>query len=55
MTSKYEKWNISATTGQILPEFETEAIGNKSECTKVSHEDNLLTKDDFQQKTTSKY
>ena len=27
-TSKYEKWNISATTGQILLKFETEAMGS---------------------------
>ena len=29
MTSKYEKWNISATTGWILLKYETEAIGIK--------------------------
>jgi hypothetical protein len=35
MTSKYEKLNISATTGWILLRFETQAIGIKPECTKV--------------------
>ena len=43
-TSKYEKWNISATTGRILLKFETESIGIKSERTKVSNEDNLKRK-----------
>ena len=27
-TSKYEKWNISTTTGRILLKFETEAMGS---------------------------
>ena len=45
-TSKYEKLNISTTTGRILLKFETEAMRlNK----RVSNEDNL------QWKTTSKY
>ena len=35
MTSKYEKWNISATSGRIL------VIGIKPECTNVSNKDNL--------------
>ena len=39
--------HFSATTGQILLKFETEAIGIKSECTKVSNED------DLKRKTTS--
>ena len=34
---------------RILLKFETETIGIKSECTKVSNED------DIQRKTTSKY
>ena len=46
---QYMKWNIAATNGQILLKFETEAIGIKPECTKVSNED------DLQRKTTSKY
>ena len=49
MTSKYDKWNISATTGRILLKFETEAIGINSECKQVSNED------DIQRKKTSKY
>ena len=48
-TYKYEKFNISATTGRILLKFETEAIRIKSECTKVSNED------DLKRKTTLKY
>jgi hypothetical protein len=40
-TSKYEKWNISATTGLILLKFETYANGIKPECTKVINEDDL--------------
>ena len=36
-TSKYEKWNITATTGLILLKFETKDIGIKPECTKVSN------------------
>jgi hypothetical protein len=40
-TSKYEKWNISATTGWILLKFETWAIRIIPGCTKVSTEDNL--------------
>ena len=35
MTSKYEKQNISATTGGILLKFETQAITIKPEYTKV--------------------
>ena len=46
-TSKYEKWNISATSVRILLKFESEAIGINSECTKVSNQD------DLNQKTTS--
>ena len=49
MTSKYEKQNISATTGQILLKFETYAYRTKPKVTKVSNED------DLQWKMTSKY
>ena len=41
MTSKYEKWNITATTGRILLKFETSANWNKPEETGVSNEDDL--------------
>ena len=40
-TSKYRKWNISATTGWIVLKFETLANGIRSVCTKVSNEDDL--------------
>ena len=39
--SKYEKKNIWATTGRILFKLENKAMGIKTECTKVSNEDNL--------------
>jgi hypothetical protein len=41
MTLKYEKQNISATTGRILLKFETYANGIKPEYTRVSTEDDL--------------
>ena len=34
-TSKYEKWNISETTGRILLKFENKSIGIKSEYIKA--------------------
>ena len=42
--SKYEKKNIWATTGRILFKLENKAMGIKTECTKVSNEDNLKIK-----------
>ena len=44
---RYQKWNISATTGQIFPKFYTKAYVNKANVTNFSNED------DLQWKTTS--
>ncbi len=44
MTSKYEKQNISATTGWILLKLETKDYGTKPKGTKVSNEDNIKLK-----------
>ena len=46
MTSKYEKQNISATTGWILIKLETKDYGTKPKGTKVPNEN------DIQWKTT---
>ena len=48
-TSKYLKWNLSATNGQILAKFETLALVTKPKFTDTSNED------DIQWKMTSKY
>jgi hypothetical protein len=35
---KIERWNISATTGRILPKFETKAYGTKPNVIETENE-----------------